>query len=740
MEVSASGSQVCGLTDDGDVYCWQDSRTHRESAKTPGPFWIESQVKLATITLGDRHGCGLTRRGEPFCWGTDDERLGASGDLGDTTRRAYRVDFREELVEIAAGYDHTCGRSKEGGIWCWGNNAGGQLGRDSDLLIDSYAQCSSLASCQEGNDWTRPGPSHRHFQHRGDEEKQRPHPVQWDQPFVSVVAGTQFSCGLDQLGMVVCWGAGLCESAVAEHGGGLPGSPMALEWEQGFDQIYANDHELCGRTAAGELWCNLLEAPILLSSEDNYVMAAVGDRSRCGVTESSQLRCWEGPCALTPLKPFGYTPGGQEQPLQGVLSLAAGAGFGCVIHAAGELWCWGESLHEFDGFGQAGVWRVAHSDDPETEEVIVDDVVVSPPRDLSFRPELACWIDQDERVHCVADHTHFLSSAEAESDAIDVAVGVRHACFLRRSGEVYCAGDNQLGQLGQENLLRRQSFAPLRTSARFVQLSSGHVHSCALDGDGAVLCWGDNAFGQVGDGPAQVSYSPIIAGTGNYQQVVTGAHHTCALTLDGEVDCWGDNHRGQLGNGTLHTTGRASGVESISPFVQIAAGRIHSCGLREDGLVLCWGDNRRGQLGREDLNESPLPEQIITPGGEVHFVDLVAEGDLSCALSADDGIYCWGERRPRALHLMETASPSHLRLGAAILCVWSVDKNAPSECISLCLNPDHSQEHCASHLQTPSVRPRWMELLPGFIGVSAQEIEALPWSPPRRLLIMGAEQ
>jgi alpha-tubulin suppressor-like RCC1 family protein len=47
--------------------------------------------------------------------------------------RPSRFDEVPALVEIAAGSGHACGRTEDGSLYCWGNNAFGQLGHPPDV-------------------------------------------------------------------------------------------------------------------------------------------------------------------------------------------------------------------------------------------------------------------------------------------------------------------------------------------------------------------------------------------------------------------------------------------------------------------------------------------------------------------------------------------------------------------------------------------------------------------------------
>jgi alpha-tubulin suppressor-like RCC1 family protein len=122
-------------------------------------------------------------------------------------------------------------------------------------------------------------------------------------------------------------------------------------------------------------------------------------------------------------------------------------------------------------------------------------------------------------------------------------------------------------------------------------------------------------------------------------KVGVGARFACALDGSGEIACWGDNGSGQLGNGTV---GGGSSVPAVvgqpgGAWTDLAVGGSHVCGLA-GGEVYCWGDDSVRQLGYIPSSASPM--QVLP---QSNLVAVSAGAEISCALDAGSGLWCWGQ-------------------------------------------------------------------------------------------------
>ena len=213
--------------------------------------------------------------------------------------------------------------------------------------------------------------------------------------------------------------------------------------------------------------------------------------------------------------------------------------------------------------------------------------------------------------------------------AVDIAFGDAHTCALLAGGQVKCWGNNDKGQLGQNNLTNLP--APPTTAIDFgnnataISIAAGGQHTCAIVGSGssgAVKCWGyggyggygqlgSNATANIGDGvtghSTVANSAPVDLGNNSTAIAITaGTFHTCALLTDGAVKCWGRGENGRLGNNATvnignGVTGHSTVADSIVDFggdnaTAIAAGALHTCALFVGGAIKCWGSGANGRL------------------------------------------------------------------------------------------------------------------------------------------------
>ena len=128
----SAASHTCGLTSGGMAYCWglnEDGQLgDATQTSRSAPVAVSRSVAFAQITVGTSHSCGLTAAGVAHCWGYNN--YGALG-LGPTSglRELVPAEVPGPLrFRTLAAYQHTCGISTDGPLYCWGRNLLGQIG------------------------------------------------------------------------------------------------------------------------------------------------------------------------------------------------------------------------------------------------------------------------------------------------------------------------------------------------------------------------------------------------------------------------------------------------------------------------------------------------------------------------------------------------------------------------------------------------------------------------------------
>jgi alpha-tubulin suppressor-like RCC1 family protein len=361
--------------------------------------------------------------------------------------------------------------------------------------------------------------------------------------FVSVTAGADHVCALNDVGDAYCWGS----NALGQLGSGTADSmphptPLRVRSDVKFTAVSAGFTHTCALARDGSAWCwgandtaqlgdgTTKNAPIptpipgRVSTDPKFKTIAAGGGHTCAVSVDDIGYCWGGnwhgqlgvgdrdgdvaaPCCYR-----------LPRPIRTELRLRAAVAAGissCAVALDGRAYCWGSPQ---EGRLGTGATDAANKGGDKT----IPTAVVG---DISFETVLPrAW----------------------------------HTCGLSSIHAVFCWGGD---------LLQMKSAIPERVAglSDVSTITTGHFHDCALARGGTAFCWGTNTDGELGDGTTRDSAVPqrvlttrrfvSIAAGGNIDVSTPGKvatwGFTCAVTADdGSVLCWGDNRHGALGNGS----------------------------------------------------------------------------------------------------------------------------------------------------------------------------------------------
>ena len=235
-----------------------------------------------------------------------------------------------------------------------------------------------------------------------------------------------------------------------------------------------------------------------------------------------------------------------------------------------------------------------------------------------------------------------------------VATGVRHTCAIKTTGELFCWGSNDSGELGLGTSISFNLPKKVRSvSGKWIYIAtSGSTSSFMGESCGIIkiadsnqlYCWGRNGAYQLGLGDRIVRYEPIQVGSGNnWLTVTTGGKHTCGIRNDG-IYGWGSNYIGQLGLGDNAPTEEKipKVIDNKAGWKMISAGENFTCAIDSDSKLYCWGINYTGQLGLGDSGNYANKSSPRLVSSTITWNYIIAGTSHSCGIDSDDFLYCWG--------------------------------------------------------------------------------------------------
>lgn len=351
--ISASNNgTTCGLTADGEAYCWGNGRYGELGADRPAdrcesvsgdlhgyfyreafrcsavPLPVAGGLRFAALSAGYSHVCGMTAAGAVYCWGDNAAGTLGGGTTGGRSSTPVRVAGGIVFRSISAGRETTCGVSATNEAYCWGSNFGGVLGNGttanssvpapvagglSFTRVDvNYAHACGIATGGAAYCWGRNVSGELGVEGRPEacptnlDCSTRPVAVAGGHRFREIQVGTFFSCGLASDDRAYCWGDG--------HHGKLG---------NGQDRAHSR-------------------VPVAVLGSSTFATLSSGDMRSCALDRDGKTFCWgygvrrlDGTQPITTWEPTRSTP-------EAARTIEVGSSV-CGIGLDGIAICWGRT-------------------------------------------------------------------------------------------------------------------------------------------------------------------------------------------------------------------------------------------------------------------------------------------------------------------------------------------------------------------------------------------------------------
>lgn len=216
----------CAVDETGKLRCWGAGESGQlgvgATNDLPTPTAVAGEVTFSSIGAGDRHACALADDQRLYCWGANESAQLGLGVRGITRGRATPtlVDETTLFTTVSAGSFHSCAQGVSRTLFCWGDNARGQLGAGDRIDrrrptpvsgILAMADAGSVHGCSVQSlgaltCWGHGGDGRLGRGNTADSLEARP--IGTRRGYLAVSAGGRHSCVVDDVGAIYCWGDG----------------------------------------------------------------------------------------------------------------------------------------------------------------------------------------------------------------------------------------------------------------------------------------------------------------------------------------------------------------------------------------------------------------------------------------------------------------------------------------------------------------------------------------------------
>ncbi len=251
-------------------------------------------------------------------------------------------------------------------------------------------------------------------------------------------------------------------------------------------------------------------------------------------------------------------------------------------------------------------------------------------------------------------------SAQGKYNGVRAAEG---GVALKNDGTVVTWGGGSYGQLGNGAdkdsnhavQVIKEDGTPL-DNIRKIAASNAHV--AAISNDGKLYTWGYNSNGQLGDATKTNSnVAKEITNIKNVIDVGTGYEATVCTTAEGKV--YGAGYNGnscELGTEAIKNGFRKINIDNVK---KVLVNEQSMMILKNDKTLWALGTGGNGQQGDGETTHNAVPTQVKSPDG-AGFLENVKDVGASWygyfALTEDDKLYAWGNNEQGQLGLGDTTN------------------------------------------------------------------------------------
>lgn len=150
QEIEAGSAYTCGLTDGGEIYCFglngsgQHGNGTTSASSEPG-LPVAGGHKFVSFHNTFAHTCGITDQGELYCWGSaGNGRLG-NGTTSPSQLEPIKIPMPQTVIQVSTGHSQTCAITADNTLYCWGNGANGRLASGSTDDVHKPAPISPIS-------------------------------------------------------------------------------------------------------------------------------------------------------------------------------------------------------------------------------------------------------------------------------------------------------------------------------------------------------------------------------------------------------------------------------------------------------------------------------------------------------------------------------------------------------------------------------------------------------------------